>query len=92
MSFEYRDREASVPENDVTNGDPHDYETLMQRLRQVVEQLEAGQLPLSEALSLYEEGVTLAAQCQQVLDAADLRIQQLVADVDGVKEVPWDKE
>ncbi len=70
----------------------HDYEALMQRLRQVVEQLETGQLPLAEALALYEEGVTLAARCQQILDAAELRVQQLVVDADGVGAEPWEDE
>lgn len=66
------------------------YETLMQRLQVVVERLETGQLPLAEALALYEEGVALAARCQQVLDAAELRVQQLVVDADGVSTAAWD--
>jgi exodeoxyribonuclease VII small subunit len=66
------------------------YEALMERLQNVVERLETGQLPLAEALALYEEGVALAARCQQVLDAAELRVQQLVVDADGVGTAPWD--
>ena len=67
------------------------YETLMQRLQAVVERLETGQLPLAEALALYEEGVALAAHCQQVLDAAELRVQQLVVDADGVGTAAWEE-
>ena len=67
------------------------YEALMERLQEVVERLETGQLPLAEALALYEEGVALAARCQQVLDAAELRVQQLVVDADGVSTEPWDE-
>lgn len=67
------------------------YETLMQRLQVVVERLETGQLSLAEALALYEEGVALAARCQQVLDAAELRVQQLVVDADGVSTATWDE-
>lgn len=66
------------------------YEALMERLQSVVERLETGQLPLAEALSFYEEGVALAARCQQILDAAELRVEQLVVDADGVGTVPWD--
>jgi len=66
------------------------YEALMERLQTVVERLETGQLPLAEALSLYEEGVALAARCQQILDAAELRVEQLVVDADGVSTTPWD--
>lgn len=53
------------------------YETLYTRLQAIVTRLEAGELPLAEALALYEEGVTVAATCQQLLDTAELRIQEL---------------
>jgi exodeoxyribonuclease VII small subunit len=53
------------------------YETLYNRLQAIVGRLEAGELPLAEALALYEEGVTVAAACQQLLDQAELRIQEL---------------
>jgi exodeoxyribonuclease VII small subunit len=66
------------------------YEALTERLHSVVERLETGQLPLAEALGLYEEGVALAARCQQILDAAELRVEQLVVDADGVGTAPWD--
>lgn len=65
------------------------YELLMQRLQDVVERLEVGELPLADALGLYEEGVKLAARCQALLDAAELRVQQLVAGSDGVETMPW---
>ncbi len=53
------------------------YETLYTRLQEVVARLEAGELALDESLRLYEEGVGLAAECQRLLDAAELRVQQL---------------
>jgi exodeoxyribonuclease VII small subunit len=53
------------------------YETRYARLQEVVAQLEAGDLALDETLKLYEEGVHLAAECQALLDAAELRVQQL---------------
>ncbi|MEP7190110.1 MAG: exodeoxyribonuclease VII small subunit, partial [Roseiflexaceae bacterium] len=37
------------------------YESLYTRMQAIVARLEAGQLPLDEALALYEEGVTVAA-------------------------------
>lgn len=55
------------------------YETLYIRLQAVVARLETGELPLAETLVLYEQGVRLAAECQQLLDAAELRVQQLQA-------------
>jgi exodeoxyribonuclease VII small subunit len=53
------------------------YETLYTRLQAIVARLETGELPLAEALALYEEGVTVASACQRLLDAAELRIQEL---------------
>ena len=53
------------------------YESLYARMQAIVARLEAGQLPLDEALSLYEEGVAVAAACQRLLDQAELRIQEL---------------
>ncbi|NJN18727.1 MAG: exodeoxyribonuclease VII small subunit [Oscillochloris sp.] len=55
------------------------YEQLFARLQTVVEQLEAGELALDEALKLYEEGTQLASACQHLLDEAELRVQQLQA-------------
>ncbi len=53
------------------------YETLYMRLQEVVARLEGGELPLEETLQLYEQGVRLAAECQRLLDAAELRVRQL---------------
>ena len=53
------------------------YESLYARMQAIVARLEAGQLPLDEALTLYEEGVTVAAACQRLLDEAELRIQEI---------------
>ena len=68
------------------------YEALIQRLQQVVQRLETGELPLADAVTLYEEGVALAAQCQQLLETAELRVQQLSVGVDGLIEAPWSSE
>jgi exodeoxyribonuclease VII small subunit len=53
------------------------YESLYARMQAIVARLEAGELPLGEALALYEEGVEVAAACQRLLDQAELRIQEL---------------
>jgi exodeoxyribonuclease VII small subunit len=47
------------------------------RLDEIVAQLEGGQLPLDQSLTLFEEGVCLYQQCQRLLDSAELRLQQL---------------
>ncbi len=59
-----------------------EYETLYSRLQQIVEQLESGDLPLAQALALYEEGVATAAACQRLLDHAALRVRTLMESAD----------
>ena len=53
------------------------FEALYRRLEETVEKLERGGLSLEESITLYEEGMTLAKQCQAILDGAEQRITKL---------------
>ncbi len=53
------------------------YEVIVERLESAVEQLENGGLTMDDAIAAYEEGLALAAQAQQLLDAAEQRIRKL---------------
>ena len=59
------------------------YEQAFRELETVVQKLEAGELPLEEALGLFERGQALASRCSQLLDQAELRLKQLVPDEAG---------
>jgi exodeoxyribonuclease VII small subunit len=59
------------------------YEQAFRELETVVQKLEAGELPLEEALGLFERGQALAGRCSELLDQADLRLKQLVPDEAG---------
>lgn len=59
------------------------FEEALRELEQIVQQLEEGNLPLDQALALYERGVALAEHCQALLDKAELRIKQLVPNPEG---------
>ena len=50
------------------------YEQAREGLVAVVQRLEAGQVPLEEALGLWERGEALAARCQSWLDEARNRL------------------
>lgn len=52
------------------------YEAAYAQLEAVLETLEDGDLPLEEALRLYERGAELAAYCTRKLDEAELRVRQ----------------
>ena len=49
------------------------FEASMQRLDEIVKQLEKGDVPLSDALKLFEEGTKLVSQCGTLLDEAEQR-------------------
>ena len=53
------------------------FEELFRRLEEAVARLEEGGLTLSQSLALYEEGMTLAQRCQEMLNSAELKIRQL---------------
>ena len=59
------------------------FEEAMQKLEEIVEAMESGDLPLDSLLTRYEEGMKLARACQEKLAEADLRIQQLEKAADG---------
>jgi len=55
------------------------FEAAIKRLSEIVQTLERGELPLEESLSLFEEGGKLSRVSQQRLDAAEKRVEQLLA-------------
>ena len=56
------------------------FEQAYARLEDIVTRLEAGDLSLDESVALYEGGQRLARRCGALLDAAELRVQQLNED------------
>ena len=55
---------------------------ILDRLEAVVQALEAGDLPLEEALRRFEHGVGLARRGSTLLDAVEERVEQLLSDRD----------
>ena len=59
-------------------GAPDDsFEALYRRLEEVAARLETGNLPLEDSVTLYEEGMRLAQQCQALLAVVEQRIETL---------------
>ena len=65
--------------------DPSDqkFESALEELEQVVEQLESGELSLEDSLSAFEKGVGLVRFCNQKLNEVEKRIEMLVKDKEG---------
>jgi len=59
------------------------FEDSLERLEEIVGQLESGDAPLEEGLTLFEEGVALSRRCHSLLARVEQRIQQLVREEDG---------
>ena len=61
------------------------FEQSLQRLDEIV-RMEKGDVPLEEALSLFEEGTRLAGSCSRLLDEAELKVVQLTKGADGAPQ------
>lgn len=53
------------------------FEEAYDRLEEVLSRLQMGNMSLNDSLAAFEEGMALAAHCQALLDAAELRVEQL---------------
>jgi len=53
------------------------FEQSLQKLENLVKNLENGTLPLEEALSAFQEGVGLVKQCQTLLSQAEQKVEIL---------------
>lgn len=51
------------------------FEQAMQRLEEIVEKMESGELPLEDLIVRYEEGMKLVKVCQERLASAEQRIE-----------------
>lgn len=54
------------------------FEQAFAQLEEIVERLESSELTLDESVALFERGQVLAAQCAKLLDAAELKVKQLM--------------
>lgn len=59
------------------------FEEAYTQLETAVSALQDGQMPLERALQYYEEGMKLAQYCNELLQKAELRVQQLSVDNQG---------
>ncbi len=54
------------------------FEECLQRLEQIVGELEKGEIPLERALGLFEEGIQLSNSCRQELEDAEGKVEVLL--------------
>ena len=79
MSIQSASPPVSAAERQSTESDEAlTFEESTRRLARIVEELEAGELPLERSLELFEEGVRLARKAQARLDHAERRVEELL--------------
>ena len=59
------------------------FETALEDLEQVVEQLESGDLALEDSLAAFEKGVGLVKFCNQKLSEVEKKVELLIKDKEG---------
>ncbi|WP_374702701.1 exodeoxyribonuclease VII small subunit [Bacillus sp. V5-8f] len=61
------------------------FEQAMDKLEEIVEKLEEGDVPLEEAISIYKKGMDLSRLCHQKLKAVEDQLTQILRE-DGELE------
>ncbi|WP_139489316.1 exodeoxyribonuclease VII small subunit [Brevibacillus dissolubilis] len=65
------------------------FEEAMQRLEEVLRQLEEGDIPLEASIALYQEGIKLSRYCGKKLDAIEAQVTQLLEEEGKMVEQPF---
>ena len=68
------------------------FEKAIEELEKIVQRLEDADLPLDEALNLFEEGIKLSRFCSRKLDEAERKVEILLKDEEGsLNQEPFDE-
>jgi len=59
------------------------FEDAMKELERVVDQLERGDVPLDQSITLYDRGARLKARCEAKLKEAEEKVAAIMLDADG---------
>ena len=73
------------------NSKAPDFEASLAELESLVERLERGDLPLDEALKVFERGVALTRVCQTSLQAAQQKVEILLRRGGQAETAPFEE-
>ena len=73
----------TAPDTDSASASPS-FESALSELEGIVAAMEAGKMPLQDALDAYKRGAALLRQCQATLAAAEQQIR--ILDADGLRD------
>ncbi len=66
------------------------FEECLQRLEKIVDELEKGDLPLEQALKLFEEGMELSNSCRKELESAEGKVEILLKQNGKMQAEPFE--
>jgi exodeoxyribonuclease VII small subunit len=59
------------------------FERAIEELETIIKRLEEGKVPLEESVAIYERGEALKRRCEELLKAAEARVEKITHDADG---------
>lgn len=67
-----------MTEEDEISYDELTFEEAMKKLEEVVQSLEDGDVPLEQAIHLYQEGIKLSKRCHEKLQTVEKKMDQVM--------------
>tara|TARA_B100000886_G_scaffold286581_1_gene211136 strand:+ start:122 stop:370 length:249 start_codon:yes stop_codon:yes gene_type:complete len=71
--------------DEIDTSSPESFESAMEQLEILVSKMESGDLSLEESLKAFEKGVYLTRFCQDRLQKAELKVQELISKGEIIK-------
>jgi exodeoxyribonuclease VII small subunit len=68
------------------------FEECLQRLEKIVQELEKGDVPLDQSLTLFEEGMQLSSSCRKELEEAEGKVEVLLKKNGKLQAEPFDSQ
>ena len=59
------------------------FERAIDELESIIKRLEEGKVPLAESVAIYERGEALKRRCEELLKAAEARVEKITTGADG---------
>ena len=59
------------------------FERAIEELESIIKRLEEGKVPLEESVAIYERGEALKRRCEELLKAAEVRVEKITVDSSG---------
>jgi exodeoxyribonuclease VII small subunit len=72
-----------MAENDHADVKKLPFERAIDELESIIKRLEEGKVPLEESVAIYERGEALKQRCEELLKAAEARVEKITLDAGG---------